>query len=117
MFIGIDSMITAVNQGDFEVYQRIASNTTTCGCPDDPLFDRGAEILRNGAAEDLVYPLETCAAFQRLKDAFAITELPAPTGLLFMPALNFDLLCDGFLIRHLRRMQRHLNVVPIGELL
>src|SRR5258708_28470308 len=109
MLVRTDCLIAAVDHRYLKIDQRVTRNRSALRCLDDSFLDGGPEILRHRAAKDLVHPFETSAAIERFEDAFAITELSAPTGLFLVAALHLDLLSDRFLVRHLRRMQGDLD--------
>ena len=115
MFVGIYVVITAVNQSNFEIYERITGNRAVLRGFDDSFFNRRTEILRNRAAEDFVNKFKTAAAFERFKNAFAIAELSASAGLFFVSSLNFDLRRNRFFIRNFRRMQRDFDVITVFQ--
>ena len=117
MLVGIDRVITAVNERYLKIYQRITGDGTgSCGL-DDAFFDGGAEILRNGTAKDLVHPFESGAACKWLENDFAIAKLPASAGLFLVPSLDLDLLSDRFFVGNLWRMQRDLDVIALFQFL
>src|SRR5688572_4067288 len=115
MLVGIDRVIATVDKRDAKIDKRIAGYRTALCSLDDPFFHGRSEVLRDRTAEDLVYPFETGSAIEWFKDALAIPELPASAGLLLVPALYLDLLGDRFLVRHLGRMQRDLDVISIVQ--
>ena len=53
-----------------------------------PFLDRGDELARDRAAEDLVDELEVAAARQRLDLDLAVAELAVAAGLLLVPAVR-----------------------------
>src|SRR5687768_2989478 len=116
MLVGIYCVIAAVYERDLKVYQWIACDGPVLSRFDDAFFDRRAEVLRYRAAEDLVDPLKSAAAFKRLKYDLAITKLASSAGLFLMTALNFRRCGDRFFIGNLRRMKRDLNVITVREL-
>src|SRR5688500_15445825 len=117
MLVGIYGVITAVDERNAEIDERISRHGPALRGFDNAFFDRRTEVLRYRPAEDLVHPLETRTAFERLEDHLTIAELPASAGLFLMAALDLDLLRDRFLVRHFRRMQRDLDVITILQLI
>ena len=103
VLIGVDRVVTSIDQRDAKVYEGIACNGSALRGFDYSFLHGGTEILRDRAAEDLIDPFETRPAIKRFKDHFTVSELTAATGLFLMPALNFDLLRDRLLVRNLRR--------------
>ena len=95
--------------------RRPGKRQTTRGGLDDPFFDRGAEVLRHRAAEYLIYPLKSTAAFERFEDTFAVAKLPASARLFLVSALDLCRRGDRFLVRHLWRVERDLYVVAVGK--
>src|SRR5262245_10466541 len=95
-------MIRAVDQFDFEIDQRISSERASGSGILDSLFDRGTPLLRNRAAEDLVFKLRSAAARERLENAFAVAELSATTRLFLMAPLHLHTIFDRFAIGHFR---------------
>ena len=90
-FVRVDVVIAAVVDGDFEVDHRIAGEITARRRLHDALFDRGYELARNGAAEDLVGELEAAAARQRLHPDLAVAELAVAAALLLVASVGFGL--------------------------
>src|SRR5215213_2377882 len=116
MLVGVNCVIGAVNQHGFEVNQRIARDSAVRGRLDDALLDGRAEILRDSAAENLVFKLEASAARQGLEDDFAISELAAPASLFLVASLNFGALRDRLFVWNFRWMKRDLYAVAFPEL-
>src|ERR1051325_5014598 len=116
MLVGVNRVIGAVNEHGFEIYQRVAGDSAVRSRFDDALLDRGTEVLRDCAAENLVFKLEAAAARQGLEDDLAIAELAAPAGLFLMASLNFCALRDGLFVGNFRRMKRDLYAVTFPEL-
>src|SRR6185437_12291920 len=81
----------------------------------DALFDRGDEVARDGAAEDLVDELEASAAFERLHADLAVAELAVAAGLLLVPSLHVGPAQDGLPVGHARSAQLDLDVVALLE--
>ncbi len=54
---------------------------------------------------------------KRFKDNLAIAKLSATAGLFLVTALNLGALRNGFLVRNLRRMQRHFDAVTLLQFL
>src|SRR4029077_57476 len=70
---------------------------------DDALLHRSAEVLRDGAAEDLVLPDEALAARRRLDLDDAYPVLAVPARLLDVPTLRARLTVHGLAIGDPRR--------------
>src|SRR5206468_9190186 len=83
----------------------------------DPLLHRGAEVLGDGAAEDLVLPDEALAARRGrdLDDADPVLAVAA--GLLDVPALGARRAMDGLAVGHARHRRRRLDAVLTLQLL
>src|SRR5205085_5364576 len=113
MFVRINRVERAVNECDFEIHERVAGDCTAGRGLDDALLNRGAELLRHCAAENLVLELEAAAARQRLEDDLAVAELPAPARLFLVPPLHLRARRDRLLVRHFRRMQSDLDVKTV----
>src|SRR5262249_60283567 len=75
----------------------------------DPLLHRRDELARNHAADDVVLELEPLAARQggQLDPAVAVLAVTARLPLVL--ALRLRASPDGLLVRHLRRLQLHLD--------
>ena len=86
-FRGVDVVVLAVEQPHLEVDHRIAGEEAAPAGLLDPLLDRRPEVVRDGAAEDLVGEREVLAARQRLDLDLAVGELAAAAGLLLVPAV------------------------------
>ena len=110
-------MVRAVNEDGLEVNHRVAGNRAALRGLDDALLDGGAELLRDGAAENLVLEDEAAAARQRLEHHLAVAELPAPARLLLVAALHLGARRDRLLVGNLRRVQSHFDVVAVLQLL
>ena len=117
VLVGVDRVVRAVDERHLEVDERVAGDGAVRRGLDDALLDGRAELLRDGAAEDLVLEDEAAAARQRLEDDLAVAELPAPAGLLLVAALHLGARRDGLLVGDLRRVERHLDVVAVLQLL
>ena len=115
MLVRVNGVITAVDEGHLKINKRVTGNGTAGGCLDNAFLDRRAEILRHCTAKDLIHPLKSGPALQRFKNDLAIAKLSAAARLFLVPALDLDLLGDGFLVRYLWRVQRYLDVIAVGK--
>src|SRR5690606_18549460 len=113
MLVGVNRVITPIYESYFEIDERIPCDGSRGGGLENPFFDRGPEVLRNGAAKDLVDPFKSGPAVERFKDHLAVPELAAAARLFLVPPLNLGRLRDGLFIRDLRRMQCDLNVIAV----
>src|SRR5437879_5968505 len=84
---------------------------------DDSFFNRRTILLRHGATENLVFENESFAAWQRLENYFAVSELSAAAGLFLVTALHLSALRDRLFVRNFRRMQHHFNAVTLLQFL
>ena len=109
-------MVGTVVENDAEVHHRIAREIPSGRGLDNALFDRGDEILGNGAAENIVDELEAGAARERLQLDFAFAILPVAAGLLLVFALRVSLGADGFAVGDFGRFERHFHVEALLEL-
>src|SRR5690349_7914736 len=113
MFVRVDRMIRTVDQLHLEIDEWITRNRAAFRGFDNAFLDRRPELLRHRATEDLVFKNKTAAARQRLKHTLAITKLSATASLLLVPPLHFGAHRDRFLVRNLRRMQRHFDAIAL----
>src|SRR5262245_48033623 len=104
-------MIRAIDQLHLEIDQRVAGDRSRLRGFDDSFLNSRAKLLRHRTTKDLVFKQETTATRQRFKDALAISELSATTGLLLMATLHFSSLGYRFLVRDLGRMQRYFHAI------
>src|SRR5205085_12038628 len=96
--------------------QWVASDCAVRGGLDDAFLYRGAKVLRDRAAENLVLEDEALAARKRLEDNFAVAKLSAPASLFLVASLHFCACRDRLLVRNFRRMQRYFDAVAFPEL-
>src|SRR5205807_6962841 len=76
---------------------------------DDALLDRGAEVLGDGAAEDLVLPDEALATGRRRHLDGADRVLAVPARLLDVAALDLGGARDGLPVGDLRHLAGRLD--------
>jgi hypothetical protein len=113
---GVDVVVLAVDQPHPEVDHRVAGQVAAVARLLDPLVDRRAEVVRDGAAEDLVLELVLLAALHRLDDDLAVGELAAAAGLLLVAPVPLGLALDRLAVGHLRRVEDHLHLVAALQL-
>ena len=106
-------MITAVEDRHLEVHNRITRQIAARRRLDDALLNRRNKLPWNRAAEHFVGELETTAARRRLHPDLAVAELAVSATLLFVASMSFGAATNALAIRHLRRFQCHLGVVPL----
>ena len=72
-------MELAIDECDLDVHHRITGDHALGHVVNDSLLHRDAEVLRDGAAEDLVFPHEALSALGRcdLDDADAVLAVAA----------------------------------------
>ncbi len=114
---GVHGMELAVHEADLEVHHGIAGQHALDGCGLDALVHGGAEILRDGAAEDLVYEFVPLAPPGGFQDDGGLGELPAAARLLFMPVGGLGLARHGLLKRDLGKLEVDAHAVFVLELL
>ena len=117
VFVGIDRVIRAVDQLHLKIDQRITGDRAAGSGFNNSFFDRGAKLLRNGAAENLVFENKPSPRGNGSKTHFAIAKLSAAAGLFLVTALDFGALRDRFFVRHLWRMKRHFDAVTLLQFL
>ena len=114
--VRIDVVVRTVVEDDPEIDHREAGQVAAPGGVANAFFDGRNEVLRNGAAEDVVDELELAAARQRLHLDLAVAVLAVAAGLLLVAALHVGLAADGLAVRDLGRLQVDLGVIALLEL-
>ena len=84
-------MVLAVEARDLHVDDGEAEHAAVLHRLGDALLDRGDELARDRAADDLVDELEAAAALERLDPHERHAELPVTAGLLLVLALGLGL--------------------------
>src|SRR5258708_32081426 len=91
-------MVAAVVHRDLHIDDREAGQKTLAKSVADPFFDRGNEVARNHAADNLVLELKAGAARERLDAEPAVAVLAATTRLLLQFPLRLGVSFDRFLV-------------------
>src|SRR5512138_146457 len=92
-----------IEQGDFHIHDRIASQYAAVSGFHDTLLNRRDEFLRNGTADDFVFENNAAAAFPRFKRNHDMTILTVTTRLLGILKVDFrDSTRDRFAVSHAR---------------
>ena len=115
--VRVDLVELAVHERHPDVDHRVPSHHALGHVVDDPLLDRGAEILRNRAAEDLVLPDKALASLGRSHLDDADPVLTVTTRLLDVPALGPAVARYRLAVRHARGLRGRLDAVLALELL
>src|SRR6185436_2293768 len=84
---GVDVVVLAVVELHLEVDHRVAGDEALHPRLLNALLDRGDEVLRDGAPEDVVHEREVAAAGEGLHADLAITELAVSARLLLVPPM------------------------------
>ncbi len=113
--VGVDIVIAAVVDGGAEVDDRIACKIAACRRFLHALFNRGNELPRNRAAEDVVHELESAPTWKRFNAQLAVAKLSMSAGLLFMPPMAAGTRANGLPIGNLRRLERDLRMKPAAQ--
>src|SRR5581483_11717386 len=114
--VGVDVVVRAVVENDFEVDDWIAREVTASGGVFYALLHGRNEVFRNRATKDVVYKLELGSAEQRLHLDLAVAVLSVPTRLLLVTALYIGLSANGLTVRHLGNLQVYLGVIALLHL-
>src|SRR5258708_775634 len=96
---GVDLVVRAVVELDLDVDDGVAREHAAVHRLADALLDGRNELLRDGAADDLVLEDEARPALARLEPDEHVAVLAAPAGLLGVLVLGVDLLRDALAIR------------------
>jgi hypothetical protein len=103
-------VVLAVQEPHGEVDDGVAGEVAAPPRLLDPLLDRRPEVLRDGAAEDLIDEAEFLAAGERLDLDLAVGELAAAAGLLLVAAVPLGGLGDRLAVGDLRLVEDDLDV-------
>ena len=103
--VRIDVVVGAIEHRHAEVDHRVAGEIPARARVLNAFFDRGHELARDGAAEDVVDELEVGAARQRLHPYLAVAELAVAAGLFLVPAVRLGRRLDRLAVRDARRLQ------------
>ena len=74
-------MVTSINKGDFYTDDRIAAEYAVVKGVFNALLSSGNVFLRDYATNDLIFPLEAFAIFERLDLKYNVTVLALTPGL------------------------------------
>src|SRR4051794_13140849 len=102
-------MIGAVEHRHPEVDHRIAGEEAARARVLYPFLDRGHELPRDRAAENVVDELEVGAARERLDLDLAVAELAVSPRLFLVPAVRLGGGLDGFPVGDARRLEVHVD--------
>src|SRR5262249_31903992 len=97
----VDGMVLAVEARDLHVDHREAERAAVLFGLDDAFLDRGDEVARDHAADDLVDELVPAAALLRRAPPPRPRDLPATAALLLQPALGLGRAADRLAVRDL----------------
>src|SRR6266699_1087978 len=115
--VGVDLVELAIDERDPDVNHRVTGDDPLGHVVHDSLLDRGAEVLRDGAAEDLVLPDEAFAALGRRDLDDADPVLPVAARLFDVAALGPAVTGHRFPVGHARRLGCRLDAVLPLQLL
>ena len=107
----------AVHEGGAHVHDGVAGDYAVRERAADALFDGGDVLARHDAAHDGVGELESGAARQGFDLDPHVAELPVSARLLLVAVLHPRAAAYRFLVRHLRRFERHLHAELAPHLL
>src|ERR1700687_135482 len=110
-------MIAAVEDRDLDVHHWEAGQIAFNQRAAHALFNRGDELARNHAADDVVLELEAATTLERLDLEPAIAVLAAAPRLALVLALSLGAALDGFFVRHLGRLKFNVYIKFSLELL
>src|SRR5581483_11339612 len=97
----VNRVVFSIDQGYFDVYQRVARDEAALERLAHAFFDAWDELVRNDAAHDFVFKNESffAAHRQRLDLQPHITKLAVTAALSLMATVSAGLLANGFAVR------------------
>src|ERR1039458_8561893 len=98
-------MVFAVEKHRGKIHDRISRQVSAFSRSTNALLDRGNEVVRNRAAENVVHKFKTCSMRPWLEFDAANRELSVAACLLFVFAFRVGFSTNGFQVGNLRRLQ------------
>jgi hypothetical protein len=108
-------VITAVEDGGFEVDDGVAGEVAADGSLEDAFLDGGDEVAGDGAAEDLVDELEAGAAREGFEADFAVAELAVAAALFLVTAVACRRCANRLAVGDLGGFERDFGVEAAAE--